>query len=80
MVLLLTLTLPVVELRDEDEGQDNILVETITGSQENRRVPKIVIGDKAEEEIRYDGWSRTATTVQMVLAPVFIASVISSTS
>lgn len=78
MVLLLTLTLPVVELCDEDEGesQDNSPVD-ITG-QEARRLPKIVIGDKPEEEVRYDGWSRTATTVQMVLAPVFIASVISS--
>ncbi|KAF9105787.1 hypothetical protein BGX29_011386 [Mortierella sp. GBA35] len=79
MVLLLTLTLPVVELCDEDEedeGQDNSLVET--SGQDARRLPKIVIGDKVEEEVRYDGWSRTATTVQMVLAPIFVASVISS--
>jgi sodium/potassium/calcium exchanger 6 len=80
MVLLLTLTLPVVELcdEDEDESQDNSLIDT-TG-QEGRRLPKIVIGDKPEEEVRYDGWSRTATTVQMVLAPVFVASVITSKS
>ncbi|KAG0287188.1 hypothetical protein BGZ96_008867 [Linnemannia gamsii] len=78
MVLLLTLTLPVVELCDEDEGEshDNSPIDA-TG-QEGRRVPKIVIGDKPEEEVRYDGWSRTATTVQMVLAPVFVATVIAS--
>ncbi|KAF9911513.1 hypothetical protein EC991_003315 [Linnemannia zychae] len=78
MVFLLTLTLPVVELCDEDESdsQDDSPVDT-TG-QEVRRLPKIVIGDKEEEVVRYDGWSRTATTVQMILAPVFIASVISS--
>lgn len=77
MVLLLTLTLPVVELCDEDESasQDNSPIDT-TG-QEGRRLPKIVIGDKPEE-VRYDGWSRTATTVQMVLAPVFVATVITS--
>ncbi|KAG0379337.1 hypothetical protein BGX24_000828 [Mortierella sp. AD032] len=78
MVLLLTLTLPVVELCDEEEDESqNVSPVDITG-QDARRLPKIVIGDKKDEEVRYDGWSRTATTVQMVLAPVFVASVISS--
>ncbi|KAF9339342.1 hypothetical protein BGZ91_006268 [Linnemannia elongata] len=78
MVLLLTLTLPVVELCDEDEGESQNNSPVAVTSQEARRLPKIVIGDKPEEEIRYDGWSRTATTVQMILAPVFVATVISS--
>ncbi|KAH7038695.1 Sodium/calcium exchanger protein-domain-containing protein, partial [Linnemannia elongata] len=78
MVLLLTLTLPVVELCDEDEGESQNNSPVTVTSQEARRLPKIVIGDKPEEEIRYDGWSRTATTVQMILAPVFVATVISS--
>ncbi|KAK3824054.1 MAG: Sodium/calcium exchanger protein-domain-containing protein [Linnemannia gamsii] len=78
MVLLLTLTLPVVELCDEEEDESQNVSPVDTTGQDARRLPKIVIGDKKDEEVRYDGWSRTATTVQMVLAPVFVASVISS--
>ncbi|KAF9922728.1 hypothetical protein FBU30_007149 [Linnemannia zychae] len=77
MVLVLTMTLPVVEICDDEyESHDDLQANTI--GQEQRRVPKIVIGMEPKEEVKYDGWSKTATTVQMVLAPVFVATVISS--
>ncbi|KAF8951840.1 hypothetical protein BGZ52_009452 [Haplosporangium bisporale] len=74
MVFLLTLTLPVVEIteKEEDEATD-------VDDDDTRRTPKIVVEDTdklAGDE--YDGWSRTATTVQMLVAPVFVAAVISS--
>ncbi|KAF9115885.1 hypothetical protein BGX27_005951 [Mortierella sp. AM989] len=74
MVLLLTLTLPVVELSDEDDES--------TDEQNNdnnpNRPPKIVIGEEVEHHEKYEGWSRTATSTQMLLAPIFIATVITS--
>ncbi|KAF9577689.1 hypothetical protein BGW38_006937, partial [Lunasporangiospora selenospora] len=75
MVLLLTLTLPVVELCDDGDAHST----DGRSVADSRHVPEIhIIGDTPEEEHKYDGWSRTATTVQMLLAPVFIAAVISS--
>ncbi|KAG0313264.1 hypothetical protein BGZ99_008981 [Dissophora globulifera] len=74
MVLLLTLTLPVVELSDneDDESVDE------RNNASSTRLPKITIGDEDDSGSRYEGWSRTATTTQMLLAPVFIAAVITS--
>ncbi|GJJ76664.1 solute carrier family 24 (sodium/potassium/calcium exchanger), member 6 [Entomortierella parvispora] len=75
MVLLLTLTLPVVELHEEEEDDESI------NNQESDLVPRIVIEGaepEPEPEQKYDGWSRTATTTQMLLAPIFVATVISS--
>ncbi|KAI8600231.1 Sodium/calcium exchanger protein-domain-containing protein [Dissophora ornata] len=71
MVLLLTLTLPVVELSDEDE-------ESTDDQNSSMRPPKITIGDEVDQGSRYEGWSRTATTTQMLLAPIFIATVVTS--
>ncbi|KAK3821445.1 MAG: Sodium/calcium exchanger protein-domain-containing protein [Benniella sp.] len=72
MVLVLTLTLPVVELCDEDE-------ESTDGEDEDDPTrPKITIDNAKEQHSKYDGWSRTATTTQMVVAPVFIATVVTS--
>ncbi|KAG0252639.1 hypothetical protein BG011_006859 [Mortierella polycephala] len=80
MVLLLTLTLPVVDLKededDEDDEDDEESIEVDTDP-DAPQPPKITI-IKAEPESRYDGWSRTATTVQMFLVPIFIAAVVSS--
>jgi len=74
MVLVLTLTLPVVELRDEDE-------ESTDGEDEDDPTrPKITIDNAKEQHDKYDGWSRTATTTQMIVAPVFIATVVASKS
>ncbi|KAG0211906.1 hypothetical protein BGX28_007188 [Mortierella sp. GBA30] len=73
MVLLLTLTLPVVELRDVDD-------ESIMSLEPNApRPPIITVGEEEilDDEI-YEGWSRTATTTQMLLAPMFIAVVVTS--
>ncbi|KAG0309868.1 hypothetical protein BGZ98_003411 [Dissophora globulifera] len=74
MVLLLTLTLPVVELSDneDDESVDE------RNNASSTRLPKITIGDEDDSGSRYEGWSRTATTTQMLLAPVFIAAVVTS--
>ncbi|KAF9399884.1 hypothetical protein BGX21_005420 [Mortierella sp. AD011] len=73
MVLLLTLTLPVVELCDDDDG-----LEIVQDNVDSPLIPKIVISDEEEYHEKYEGWSRTATTVQMLLAPTFIATVITS--
>ncbi|KAF9984550.1 hypothetical protein BGZ65_000158, partial [Modicella reniformis] len=73
MVLLLTLTLPVVELRDEDEESTDDQNEDDTNLP-----PKITIDNDADHGTEYDGWSRTATTIQMVIAPIFIAFVVTS--
>lgn len=75
MVLLLTLTLPVVELCEDEIDEDDA---SVNFNQDSERVPRIVIEGEAEPEHKYDGWSRTATTTQMLLAPVFVATVISS--
>ncbi|KAG0055524.1 hypothetical protein BGZ83_008268 [Gryganskiella cystojenkinii] len=72
MVLLLTLTLPVVELCDDEEEESDGNNDT------SPRVPRIVIEDENQTKHEYDGWSRTATTAQMLLAPIFVATVISS--
>ncbi|KAG0362183.1 hypothetical protein BGZ54_008750, partial [Gamsiella multidivaricata] len=72
MVLLLTLTLPVVELRDdEDESADEL-----NNTNPTTGPPKIIIGEIEDEDCQYEGWSRTATTTQMLIAPVFIAAVL----
>ncbi|KAI7832253.1 Sodium/calcium exchanger protein-domain-containing protein [Gamsiella multidivaricata] len=74
MVLLLTLTLPVVELRDdEDESADEL-----NNTNPTTGPPKIIIGEIEDEDCQYEGWSRTATTTQMLIAPVFIAAVLTS--
>ncbi|KAF9914827.1 hypothetical protein BX616_007485, partial [Lobosporangium transversale] len=96
MVLLLTLTLPVVELCEDGDEDDEESIEEEQQQQQGQngqsnnhhhedtesvmRPPKITIGD-GKEDIRhheYDGWSRTATTVQMLLAPIFITLVVAS--
>jgi sodium/potassium/calcium exchanger 6 len=77
MVLVLTLTLPVVERCDDDEEfMDD---ESMDGASDPSR-PKITIDYGTEKEILYDSWSRTATTTQMVAAPIFVATVVTSTS
>lgn len=75
MVLVLTLTLPVVELCDEDDESTDEQDED-----DPSRPPKITIDNTTDQVSKYDGWSRTATTTQMVVAPVFIATVVTSKS
>ncbi|KAG0023814.1 hypothetical protein BGZ81_007921 [Podila clonocystis] len=75
MVFLLTLTLPVVEIKEKEEDDES----TDNNDDDTRRSPKIVVEDADKHKgDEYDGWSRTATTVQMLMAPVFVAAVISS--
>ncbi|KAF9331749.1 hypothetical protein BG006_005406 [Podila minutissima] len=74
MVFLLTLTLPVVEIKEKEEDD-----ESTNSSDVTRRSPKIVVDDADNHKgDQYEGWSRTATAVQMLVAPVFVAAVISS--
>ncbi|KAG0338543.1 hypothetical protein BG000_003793 [Podila horticola] len=75
MVFLLTLTLPVVEIKEKEEDDES----TDNNTDDTRQAPKIVVEDTDKHKgDEYEGWSRTATTVQMLVAPVFIAAVISS--
>ncbi|KAF9313355.1 hypothetical protein BG003_005275 [Podila horticola] len=75
MVFLLTLTLPVVEIKEKEEDDES----TDNNMDDTRQAPKIVVEDTDKHKgDEYEGWSRTATTVQMLVAPVFIAAVISS--
>ncbi|KAF9562011.1 hypothetical protein EC968_005414 [Mortierella alpina] len=71
MVLLLTLTLPVIELRDEDE--ESIVDPT---EQDPGQLPIITVGGEEDTTNKYEGWCRTATTTQMLLAPIFFAAVV----
>ncbi|KAF9961201.1 hypothetical protein BGZ72_004531 [Mortierella alpina] len=73
MVLLLTLTLPVVELRDEED-------ESIVDPTERNagQLPIITVGEDEDTINKYEGWCRTATTTQMLLAPIFFAAVVTS--
>ncbi|KAF9421491.1 hypothetical protein BGZ94_008819 [Podila epigama] len=85
MVFLLTLTLPVVEIRDNDDEEDEAkMTATANIDAPDSTVttlppPLIVVGEPNERvDTEYDGWCRTATTIQMLLAPIFFAAVISS--
>ncbi|KAF9976676.1 hypothetical protein BGZ73_008073 [Actinomortierella ambigua] len=75
MVLLLTLTLPVVELAEDDD--DDSCDEDAT-SHHNDAISEIFSTHKEHVHLTYEGWNRLETTVQMLLAPVFIATVIST--
>lgn len=73
MVLLLTLTLPVVELRDEEE--DSVVDHA---ERDSGQLPIITVGGEEDTINKYEGWCRTATTTQLLLAPIFFAAVVTS--
>ncbi|KAG0237495.1 hypothetical protein BGW42_000705 [Actinomortierella wolfii] len=76
MVLLLTLTLPVVELAEE-EDEDSCEGE-LDLHRHDGEISDIISVQKEHVHHTYEGWNRLATTVQLLLAPVFVAAVISS--
>ncbi|KAG0262502.1 hypothetical protein DFQ27_002298 [Actinomortierella ambigua] len=76
IVLLLTLTLPVVELAEEDDDDDSCDGDAV--SHQNDTISDIFSTYKEHVQHTYEGWNRLETTVQMLLAPVFIATVITT--
>ncbi|KAI1311959.1 hypothetical protein EDD11_003215 [Mortierella claussenii] len=77
IVLMLTLTLPVVELA-EDQNR------TVSQPREQdapvapESTSEASIQHSEHWETRYDGWCRIATMIQMVIAPVFITWVVTT--
>ncbi|KAG0280270.1 hypothetical protein BGZ95_010708 [Linnemannia exigua] len=70
IVLLLTLTLPVVDLK-EDSG-------TLIGSQTDGSPVEVKATSPVDGSDLYNGWCQGATMIQMIVAPVFIAAVVTS--
>ncbi|KAF9927980.1 hypothetical protein FBU30_002724 [Linnemannia zychae] len=70
IVLVLTLTLPVVDLKEDND--------TLIGSQTDDTPiePKATNPDDGSN--LYNGWCQVATMVQMVVAPVFITAVVTN--
>ncbi|KAF9586475.1 hypothetical protein BGW38_004186 [Lunasporangiospora selenospora] len=77
IVLLLTLTLPVVDLDDNQE-------DPISGEREVVNSPNLLspISEQPMQECpaesQYNSWCRTSATVQMILAPAFLTAVVTS--
>ncbi|KAG0321368.1 hypothetical protein BGZ99_003950 [Dissophora globulifera] len=80
-VLLLTLTLPVVDLADSDNEKMDVTIAVGHGQAESGYLaPRIIVSgvddDEPEaEQCPYDGWSKVTTMIQMIGAPVFITAV-----
>ncbi|KAK3840475.1 MAG: Sodium/calcium exchanger protein-domain-containing protein [Linnemannia elongata] len=70
IVLLLTLTLPVVDLKEDND--------TLIGSQSDGTPVEVNATRPDDGSNLYNGWCQGATMVQMVVAPVFITAVVSS--
>jgi len=70
IVLLLTLTLPVVDLKEDND--------TLIGSQSDGTPVEAQATSPHDGSNLYNGWCQGATMVQMVIAPVFITAVITS--
>ncbi|KAF9155913.1 hypothetical protein BG015_008055 [Linnemannia schmuckeri] len=70
IVLLLTLTLPVVDLKEDND--------TLIGSQPDGTPVEANAISPDDGSNLYNGWCQGATMVQMVVAPVFITAVVTS--
>ncbi|KAG9065175.1 hypothetical protein KI688_002497 [Linnemannia hyalina] len=70
IVFLLTLTLPVVDLKEDND--------TLIGSQSDGTPVEVNATSPGDGSNLYNGWCQGATMVQMVVAPVFIALVVTS--
>ncbi|KAG0216819.1 hypothetical protein BGX33_012039 [Mortierella sp. NVP41] len=70
MVLLLTLTLPVVDLKEDSD--------TLIGSQTDGTPVEAKATSPDDGSNLYNGWCQGATMVQTVIAPVFITAVVAS--
>ncbi|KAG0376094.1 hypothetical protein BGX24_008296 [Mortierella sp. AD032] len=70
IVLLLTLTLPVVDLKEDND--------TLIGSQTDGSPVEAKATSPVDGSNLYNGWCQGATMVQMIVAPVFLATVVTS--
>ncbi|KAH7044818.1 Sodium/calcium exchanger protein-domain-containing protein [Linnemannia elongata] len=70
IVLLLTLTLPVVDLKEDND--------TLIGSQSDGTPIESNATSPDDGSNLYNGWCQGATMVQMIVAPVFITAVVTS--
>ncbi|KAF9123130.1 hypothetical protein BGW39_009237 [Mortierella sp. 14UC] len=70
IVLLLTLTLPVVDLKEDND--------TLVGSQTDGSPVEAKVTNPEDGSNLYNGWCQGATLVQMIVAPVFITAVVAS--
>ncbi|KAF9991213.1 hypothetical protein BGZ75_002841 [Mortierella antarctica] len=76
IVLVLTLTLPVVDL-SEYPSEDNTVVHPAESAVEENTPEGTAI--KLEDQERpYNGWCKVASMIQVVLAPVFITAVVTN--
>ncbi|KAG0001183.1 hypothetical protein BGZ65_003721, partial [Modicella reniformis] len=80
IVLILTLTLPVVDL-PEDEPEVNDIVVHVQHAQDEEPMFKDTTTSSQNEQVsHYNGWCQIQTVIQMVLAPVFITTVVTNAS
>ncbi|KAF9359000.1 hypothetical protein BGX26_000406 [Mortierella sp. AD094] len=79
IVLFLTLSLPVVDLADEepDEEGTSYAQNTQDGYGSLEETDSTSQSDQVD---LYDGWCQLSTMIQMIIAPVFMATVITSTA
>ncbi|KAG0310104.1 hypothetical protein BGZ97_012800 [Linnemannia gamsii] len=70
IVLLLTLTLPVVDLKEDND--------TLIGTQSDGTPVEANTAGPEDGSNLYNGWCQGATMVQMVVAPLFITAVVTS--
>jgi sodium/potassium/calcium exchanger 6 len=70
IVLLLTLTLPVVDLKEDSD--------TLIGTQSDGTPVEANTAGPEDGSNLYNGWCQGATMVQMVVAPLFITAVVTS--
>ncbi|KAF9956460.1 hypothetical protein BGZ70_009870 [Mortierella alpina] len=76
IVLVLTLTLPVVDLSEYPEEERTVVhpVESAAAEQ----IPDGTSIKQEDQERPYNGWCQVASMIQVVLAPVFITAVITT--
>ncbi|KAF9564448.1 hypothetical protein EC968_004500 [Mortierella alpina] len=76
IVLVLTLTLPVVDLSEYPSDESTVVVPAESAVSEN--TPEGISIKEEDQERPYNGWCQVAAMIQVVLAPVFITAVITT--
>ncbi|KAF9960698.1 hypothetical protein BGZ72_006268 [Mortierella alpina] len=76
IVLVLTLTLPVVDLSEYESGENTTAHPTESAVAEN--TPEGTSFKEEDQERPYNGWCQVAAMIQVILAPVFITAVITT--
>ncbi|KAF8935629.1 hypothetical protein BGZ58_004907 [Dissophora ornata] len=78
IVLLLTLTLPVVDIAEDDKVAEDSARQVQHAQDPFRSSEDTASSDRSRQEGPYNGWCQIATMIQMVIAPVFMTAVITS--